>query len=129
MPTLPASSNAVCLLAKPSVAYHEFAPYFASATSSRSPCGGVSQSWKSCTPADLQARSASWSSKTELKTLLSEPQEGRQSFMPSGADLGVKIGLFESCLKRPAEALAKPGLLTQQYAPQTAKALASGLRA
>jgi len=65
------------------VAYHDFAPYFAERYPAQGRlCGGVSRAESH--PGRPAARPASWSSRPSSKTLLSEPQEGRQILsMPS----------------------------------------------
>jgi len=75
------------------VAYHDFAPYFAERYQLKV-AFVVESPELNPTPADLQ-RVSQLVEQTELKTLLSEPQEGRQSFNALAADLGVKIGVFD----------------------------------
>jgi zinc transport system substrate-binding protein len=55
------------------------------------------------TPADLK-RVASTAQNSQLKALLTEPQEGGQSFQALAQDLGVKVGAFDSIETGPATA-------------------------
>ncbi|APD49619.1 zinc ABC transporter substrate-binding protein [Synechococcus sp. CS-602] len=103
------------------VAYHDFAPYFAERYQLKV-AFVVESPELNPTPADLQ-RVSQLVEQTELKTLLSEPQEGRQSFNALAADLGVKIGVFDPLETGPAEA-GKPGYYLSQMR-RNGKALAA----
>jgi len=93
------------------VAYHDFAPYFAERYQLKV-AFVVESPELNPTPADLQ-RVSQLVEQTELKTLLSEPQEGRQSFNALAGDLGVRIGVFNPLETGPAEA-GKPGYYVSQ---------------
>jgi len=81
----PASSNP--LLAKPSLALSRFRPLLRERYQPQGRlCVESPEASESHPGADLQ-RVSSCVEQTELKTLLSEPQEGRQSFQCPRADL------------------------------------------
>ena len=75
------------------VAFHDFAPYFAERY-------GLTANYLvdvpelNPSPADLQ-RVALEVKKSQLKALLSEPQEGNRSFNALASDLGVTISVFD----------------------------------
>jgi zinc/manganese transport system substrate-binding protein len=59
------------------------------------------------TPADLERVSAEVK-RSDLKALLSEPQEGERSFNALAADLGVPISVFDPLETGSAEAANDP---------------------
>ena len=74
------------------VAYHDFAPYFAERYNLKADYI-VDLPEMNPSPADLQ-RVAAKVRKSQLKALLSEPQEGNRSFNALANDLGVQIVEF-----------------------------------
>ncbi len=74
------------------VAFHDFAPYFAQRYSLNAEYL-VDLPEMNPSPADLQRVAAEVKS-SELKALLSEPQEGSQSFNALAKDLGVEVVVF-----------------------------------
>ena len=75
------------------IAFHDFAPYFAQRY-------GLNANYLvdvpelNPSPADLQ-RVSTEVKRTQLKALLSEPQEGNRSFNALAKDLGVKVVVFD----------------------------------
>ncbi len=88
------------------VAFHDFAPYFAERYRLRA-AFVVGAPEENPTPADLQ-RVAEQVRQSDLKALLSEPQEGSRSFNALAADLGVTVIPFDSLETGPDPAEA-PG--------------------
>lgn len=74
------------------VAFHDFAPYFAQRYNLNAEYL-VDLPEMNPSPADLQ-RVAEEVKSTQLKALLSEPQEGSQSFNALAKDLGVEVSVF-----------------------------------
>lgn len=75
------------------VAFHDFAPYFAQRYGLKAEYL-VDVPELNPSPADLQRVAAAVKS-SQLKALLSEPQEGNRSFNALASDLGVKIVAFD----------------------------------
>ena len=75
------------------VAFHDFAPYFAQRYGLKADYL-VDVPEINPTPADLQ-RVAAEVKRSQLKALLSEPQEGNRSFNALAKDLGVKLVVFD----------------------------------
>ena len=75
------------------IAFHDFAPYFAQRYNLKADFL-VDVPELNPSPADLQ-RVAAEVRQTQLKALLSEPQEGQRSFNALAKDLGIKISVFE----------------------------------
>jgi len=75
------------------VAFHDFAPYFAQRYGLRAEFL-VDVPEVNPSPADLQRVAAAVKS-SQLKALVSEPQEGNRSFNALARDLGVKIVAFD----------------------------------
>ncbi|MCP9775006.1 metal ABC transporter solute-binding protein, Zn/Mn family [Cyanobium sp. WAJ14-Wanaka] len=75
------------------VAFHDFAPYFAQRYGLKADFL-VDVPELNPSPADLR-RVAAEVKQTQLKALLSEPQEGQRSFNTLAQDLGVKISVFD----------------------------------
>ncbi|MEO1003290.1 MAG: zinc ABC transporter substrate-binding protein [Cyanobacteria bacterium J06638_7] len=75
------------------VTFHDFAPYFAERYGLRTEYL-VDVPELNPSPADLQ-RVADQVESTQLKALLSEPQEGDRSFNALARDLGVRISVFD----------------------------------
>lgn len=75
------------------IAFHDFAPYFAQRYGLKAEFL-VDVPELNPSPADLQ-RVAAEVKRTQLKALLSEPQEGQRSFNTLAQDLGVKISVFD----------------------------------
>ena len=75
------------------IAFHDFAPYFAQRYNLKADFL-VDVPELNPSPADLQ-RVAAEVRQTQLKALLSEPQEGQRSFNTLAKDLGVKISVFD----------------------------------
>lgn len=88
------------------VAFHDFAPYFADRYGLRATFV-VDGPEENPTPADLK-RVVRLAQATQLKALLSEPQEGSGSFHAVASDLGVKVIPFDSLETGPDPAAA-PG--------------------
>jgi zinc/manganese transport system substrate-binding protein len=84
------------------VAFHDFAPYFADRYQLR-PDFMVEVPEENPTPADLH-RVARQVKQSDLRALLSEPQEGSRSFNALAADLGVRVSVFDPLETGPAEA-------------------------
>ena len=75
------------------IAFHDFAPYFAQRYNLKADFL-VDVPEMSPTPRDLQ-RVAAKVKATQLKALLTEPQEGERSFNALAKDLGVTISVFD----------------------------------
>jgi zinc transport system substrate-binding protein len=75
------------------VAFHDFAPYFAQRYGLKADYL-VDVPELNPSPADLQRVAAEVKS-SQLKALLSEPQEGNRSFNTLAKDLGVKVVVFD----------------------------------
>jgi len=75
------------------IAFHDFAPYFAQRYNLKADFL-VDVPELNPSPADLQ-RVAAEVRQTQLKALLSEPQEGQRSFNTLAKDLGIKISVFD----------------------------------
>lgn len=75
------------------VAFHDFAPYFASRYKLKADFL-VDVPELNPSPADL-LRVAADVKRSQLKALLSEPQEGERSFNALAKDLGVKVSVFD----------------------------------
>ena len=75
------------------VAFHDFAPYFASRYKLKADFL-VDVPELNPSPADL-LRVAAEVKRSQLKALLSEPQEGERSFNALAKDLGVKVSVFD----------------------------------
>ena len=75
------------------VAFHDFAPYFANRYKLKADFL-VDVPELNPSPADLR-RVAADVKRSQLKALLSEPQEGERSFNALAKDLGVKISVFD----------------------------------
>ncbi|WP_341882687.1 zinc ABC transporter substrate-binding protein [Synechococcus sp. UW140] len=75
------------------VAFHDFAPYFANRYKLKADFL-VDVPELNPSPADLM-RVAADVKRSQLKALLSEPQEGERSFNALAKDLGVKISVFD----------------------------------
>ncbi|MCT0200317.1 zinc ABC transporter substrate-binding protein [Synechococcus sp. CS-1325] len=93
------------------VAFHDFAPYFADRYK-LSASFVVEAPEENPSPADLQ-RVARQVKQSDLKALLSEPQEGSRSFNALAADLGVRVSVFDPLETGPAEA-DQPGYYAAQ---------------
>lgn len=76
------------------VVYHDFHPYFAQRYGLKGTFV-VDVPDENPTPADLK-RVATTAQQSQLKALLTEPQEGGRSFSALARDLGVKVGEFDS---------------------------------
>ena len=76
------------------VAFHDFAPYFADRYKLKADFL-VDVPELNPSPADL-LRVAAEVKRSQLKALLSEPQEGERSFNALAKDLGVKVSVFDS---------------------------------
>ena len=75
------------------IAFHDFAPYFAQRYGLKAEFM-VDVPEINPSPADLQ-RVAAEVKRSQLKALLSEPQEGNRSFNALAKDLGVKVVVFD----------------------------------
>ncbi len=93
------------------VAFHDFAPYFAERYELKT-AFVVEAPEQNPTPADLQ-RVAEQVKQSDLKALLSEPQEGSRSFNALAGDLGVRVSVFDPLETGPAEG-ENPGYYTVQ---------------
>ncbi len=89
------------------VAFHDFAPYFAERYDLKAEFL-VDVPELNPTPADLQ-RVAEQVRSTQLKALLSEPQEGPRSFNALAEDLGVTISVFDPMETASEQASRDPG--------------------
>jgi len=88
------------------IAFHDFAPYFAQRYGLKA-AYLVDVPALNPSPADLQRVSAAVKA-TQLKALLSEPQEGNRSFNALASDLGVKIVTFDPLETASEQASADP---------------------
>lgn len=93
------------------VAFHDFAPYFAERYKLKT-AFVVEAPEQNPTPADLQ-RVAEQVKQSDLKALLSEPQEGSRSFNALAGDLGVRVSVFDPMETGPAEG-ENPGYYATQ---------------
>ena len=88
------------------IAFHDFAPYFAERYGLNADFV-VDVPEMNPTPADLQ-RVSNKVKQTQLKALLSEPQEGNRSFNALAEDLGVNVVTFDPLETGSEEASKKP---------------------
>lgn len=88
------------------VAFHDFAPYFAQRYGLKAEFL-VDVPEINPTPVDLQ-RVAAQVKSSQLKALLSEPQEGNRSFNALASDLGVKVVAFDPLETASEQAAADP---------------------
>ena len=88
------------------VAFHDFAPYFAQRYGLKADYL-VDVPELNPAPADLQRVAAEVKS-SQLKALLSEPQEGNRSFNTLAKDLGVKVVVFDPMETASEEASRNP---------------------
>ena len=88
------------------VAFHDFAPYFAQRYGLKADYL-VDVPELNPAPADLQRVAAEVKS-SQLKALLSEPQEGNRSFNTLAKDLGVKVVVFDPLETATEEASRNP---------------------
>ena len=88
------------------IAFHDFAPYFAERYGLKADFV-VDVPEMNPTPADLQ-RVSNKVKQTQLKALLSEPQEGNRSFNALAEDLGVNVVTFDPLETGSEEASKKP---------------------
>ena len=88
------------------VAFHDFAPYFAQRYGLKADYL-VDVPELNPAPADLQRVAAEVKS-SQLKALLSEPQEGNRSFNTLAKDLGVKVVVFDPMETATEEASRDP---------------------
>ena len=88
------------------VAFHDFAPYFAQRYGLKADYL-VDVPELNPAPADLQRVAAEVKS-SQLKALLSEPQEGNRSFNTLAKDLGVKVVVFDPMETATEEASKNP---------------------
>ncbi len=93
------------------VAFHDFAPYFAERYKLKT-AFVVEAPEQNPTPADLQ-RVAEQVKQSDLKALLSEPQEGSRSFNALAGDLGVRVSVFDPMETGPADG-ENPGYYATQ---------------
>jgi zinc transport system substrate-binding protein len=93
------------------IAFHDFAPYFAQRYGLKAEFL-VDVPELNPSPADLQ-RVGAEVRKTQLKALLSEPQEGQRSFNTLAQDLGVKIVVFDPLETGSLDAAKDPGTYLQ----------------
>lgn len=100
------------------VAFHDFAPYFADRYGLKARFL-VDVPELNPSPADLQ-RVAAEVRDTQLKALLSEPQEGQRSFNTLAKDLGVKISVFDSLETGSLESSKDPGTYLRVMRKNTA---------
>ncbi|AKN60507.1 zinc transporter substrate-binding protein [Synechococcus sp. WH 8020] len=88
------------------IAFHDFAPYFAERYDLKAEFV-VDVPEMNPTPADLQ-RVSNRVEQTQLKALLSEPQEGDRSFNAVAEDLGVNVVTFDPLETGSEEASKQP---------------------
>jgi len=100
------------------IAFHDFAPYFADRYGLKAEFL-VDVPELNPNPADLQ-RVAAEVRATQLKALLSEPQEGQRSFNTLAKDLGVKISVFDPLETGSLESSKDPGTYLQIMRRNTA---------
>ena len=89
------------------VAFHDFAPYFAERFGLKAEFM-VDVPEINPSPADLQ-RVSEIVERTQLRALLTEPQEGNRSFNALAKDLGVKISVFDPMETASEQASRDPG--------------------
>lgn len=89
------------------VVLHDFAPYFADRYGLKA-AYLVDVPEQNPSPADL-ARVAETVKSTQLRALLSEPQEGNRSFNALAGDLGIRISVFDPMETGTEEASRNPG--------------------
>lgn len=89
------------------VAFHDFAPYFAERFGLKAEYL-VDVPEMNPSPADLQ-RVSEIVEQTQLRALLSEPQEGDRSFNALAKDLGVRISVFDPMETSSEQAALDPG--------------------
>lgn len=89
------------------VVLHDFAPYFADRYGLKAEYL-VDVPEQNPSPADL-ARVAETVKSTQLRALLSEPQEGNRSFNALAGDLGIRISVFDPMETGTEEASRNPG--------------------
>jgi len=89
------------------VAFHDVAPYFAERYGLRATFL-VDVPEQNPSPQDLQ-RVAQEVARSQLRALLSEPQQGQRSFNALAEDLGVRISVFDPMESGDARAAADPG--------------------
>ncbi len=89
------------------VVLHDFAPYFADRYGLKAEYL-VDVPEQNPSPADL-ARVAETVKSTQLRALLSEPQEGNRSFNALAGDLGIRISVFDPLETGSEEASRNPG--------------------
>lgn len=100
------------------IAFHDFAPYFADRYGLKAEFL-VDVPEINPTPADLQRVAVAVKS-SQLKALLSEPQEGQRSFNALAKDLGVKISVFDPLETGSLESSKNPGTYLQIMRRNTA---------
>jgi zinc/manganese transport system substrate-binding protein len=100
------------------IAFHDFAPYFADRYGLKAEFL-VDVPELNPSPADLQ-RVAAEVRTTQLKALLSEPQEGQRSFNTLAKDLGVKISVFDPMETGSLESSKDPGTYLRVMRSNTA---------
>jgi zinc/manganese transport system substrate-binding protein len=88
------------------VVLHDFAPYFADRYGLKAEYL-VDVPEQNPSPADL-SRVADTVKSTQLRALLSEPQEGNRSFNALAGDLGIRISVFDPMETGTEEASRKP---------------------
>ena len=88
------------------VVVHDFAPYFAERYGLKAE-SMVDVPEQNPSPADL-ARVAETVQRSQLRALLSEPQEGNRSFNALAGDLGIRISVFDSLETGTEEASQTP---------------------
>ena len=88
------------------VAFHDFAPYFANRYKLKADFL-VDVPELNPSPADLM-RVAADVKRSQLKALLSEPQEGERSFNALAKDLGVKVSVFDPMETGSVQAFQNP---------------------
>ncbi len=88
------------------VVVHDFAPYFAERYGLKAEYL-VDVPEQNPSPADL-ARVADTVKRSQLRALLSEPQEGNRSFNALAGDLGIRISVFDPMETGTEEASRKP---------------------
>lgn len=93
------------------VVLHDFAPYFADRYGLKAEYL-VDVPEQNPSPADL-ARVAETVKSTQLRALLSEPQEGNRSFNALAGDLGIRISVFDPLETGSEEASRNPGTYAQ----------------
>jgi zinc transport system substrate-binding protein len=100
------------------IAFHDFAPYFAQRYGLKAEFL-VDVPEMNPSPADLQLVAAEVK-QTQLRALLSEPQEGQRSFNTLAKDLGVKISVFDPLETGSLESSKDPGTYLQVMRRNTA---------